>query len=248
MRTALFADIHANLGALEACLGHARERGAERYAFLGDLVGYGPDPAAVVEVVAAMDGAIVVKGNHDDAIEVEPKTHELGDVAYDVIVWSRSVLSADQRRFLATLPLIVRERDLCFVHSSADRPENWEYVDDASAAQRSMAQAGTAYVFCGHVHEPMLYFKTRGGKIASFQPSSGSPVPVARHHGWLSIVGSVGQPRDGNPAAAYAMFDDASETLTLFRVPYDHLATAQRLRAMRLGVSELLAERIERAY
>src|ERR1043165_2293940 len=81
MITALFADIHSNLTALEACLRHARQRGAERFVFLGDLVGYGPDPAEVLDVITALNGAIVVKGNHDEAIQVEPRTRDLGEVA-----------------------------------------------------------------------------------------------------------------------------------------------------------------------
>ena len=242
MLTALFADVHSNLAALEACLRHARERGAERFVFLGDLVGYGPDPAAVLDVIAAIDGAVVVKGNHDEAIEVEPKTRDLNDVAYAVIVWTRVALSAAQRQFLSSLPLVVKEEDVCFVHSSASRPERWEYVEDGDAAQRSMDAARTSYVFSGHVHDQVLYFKTPTGKTASFRPTPGSHVPVPRRRGGLAIIGSVGQPRDGNPAAAYALFDDISEVMTFFRIPYDHLATARRILAA--GLPEMLVERI----
>jgi len=246
MRTALFADVHSNIDALQACLRHARQQGADRLAFLGDLVGYGPDPAAVVDLVAALhhDGAVVVKGNHDEAIEVEPKSRDINDAAYDVVTWTRAALSAAQRRFLASLPLLVKDRDsdACFVHGSAHRPEKWEYVHDAPAAQRSMDAAGTSYIFGGHVHDQALYFRTPTGKTSSFQPTSGSPVPTARRRGWLAIAGSVGQPRDGNPAAAYALFDAASESMTFFRIPYDHAATAARMRAARLP--ELLIQRL----
>ena len=244
MLTALFADVHSNLAALQACLRHARERGAERFAFLGDLVGYGPDPAAVLDVIASIDGAIVLKGNHDEAIEVEPKTRDLNDLAYAAIVWTRKALSAAQRQYLSSLPLIVKEEEVCFVHSSASRPEKWEYVEDGVAAQRSMDAAGTSYVFSGHVHDQVLYFKTPAGKTASFRPTAGSLVPIPRRRGGLAIIGSVGQPRDGNPAAAYALFDSASEAMTFFRIPYDHLATARRIREAHLP--EMLAERIAR--
>jgi diadenosine tetraphosphatase ApaH/serine/threonine PP2A family protein phosphatase len=244
MLTALLADVHSNLGALEACLGHARDRGAARFVFLGDLVGYGPDPAAVVDLVAGIDGAVVIKGNHDEAIEVEPRTRDLNDVAYAAIVWTREALAPAQRRFLSSLPLLVREGDACFVHASASRPERWEYVVDAVAAERSLAAAGTSYVFCGHVHDQALYFRTPAGKTTAFRPTPGSPVPVPRRRAWLAIVGSVGQPRDGNPAAAYALFDDAGETMTFFRVPYDERETARRIRAR--GLPESLALRLER--
>jgi diadenosine tetraphosphatase ApaH/serine/threonine PP2A family protein phosphatase len=244
MLTALFADVHGNLSALLACLRHAREHGAERSVFLGDLVGYGPDPGAVVDVIRSLDGALVVKGNHDQAVEKEPKLSDLNDAAYAVIVWTRQVLSAAQRQFLASLPLTSKRGDAYFVHASASKPEKWEYVLDGASALRSIEAADTRYVFCGHVHDPLLYFETPAGKTAAFHPTPGCPTPVPRRRRWLAIVGSVGQPRDGNPAAAYALFDDVAESLTFFRVPYDQLATASRIRMERLP--ELFAERIER--
>lgn len=244
MLTALLSDIHSNLAALLACLEHARERGADRFVFLGDLVGYGPDPAAVVGLIAGIDGVVAVRGNHDEAIEVEPKTSELNDVAYQAILWTRAALGPAERRFLAELPLLVREDNLCFVHASAHRPGGWEYVNDEAAAERSMNAAQVPYVFSGHVHDQGLYFETPAGKVAAFRPTSGVPVPIPHRHRWLSIVGSVGQPRDGNPAAAYAIFNGASEVMTFYRVPYDHLATARRIGEV--GLPEILAERLVR--
>lgn len=243
MLIALFSDIHANLEALEACLRHANDHGAERYAFLGDLVGYGTDPQAVVDLVAAhvQNGAIAVKGNHDRAIENH--TGGLNDDAHEAIEWTRTVLSAEQKQFLANLPLVVREEELCFVHASADAPDRWDYIQTASAARESIDAAGAIYTFAGHVHEQVLYFKTLAGKTAPYRPISGSTIPVPAHRGWHAIVGSVGQPRDGDPAAAYALFDSTKEEMTFFRVPYDHLAVAQKIR--RTGLSESLAARVE---
>jgi diadenosine tetraphosphatase ApaH/serine/threonine PP2A family protein phosphatase len=99
-------------------------------------------------------------------------------------------------------------------------------------------------VFSGHVHDQMLYYRTPAGKTASFVPSPGRLVPVPKRRGWLGLCGSVGQPRDGNPAAAYALFDSAAEAMTFFRIPYDHLTTARRIRAA--GLPDVLAERIVR--
>ena len=240
---ALLADIHGNLEALNACLAHAREHGAERFAFLGDLVGYGPDPAAVIDVVrryAALD-AVVVKGNHDEA--VERGTRDLNDEAHEAIEFTRRVLSADQRSYLASLPLVVRDGSISFVHATANAPDKWQYIQSSHEARESIDAAGTTYVFSGHVHSQLLYFKTLAGKTASFHPISGSPVPVHGHHHWLAIAGSVGQPRDGNPAAAYALFDSTREEMMFFRVPYDHLAVASKIRRAKLP--EYLAHRIE---
>jgi diadenosine tetraphosphatase ApaH/serine/threonine PP2A family protein phosphatase len=244
MLFALFADLHANLDALRACLNHAEAHGAERFAFLGDLVGYGAEPTAVIELVAeyAGRGAVVIRGNHDAA--VSDGGRGLDDLAHEAVEWTRNALSSAQKEFLAKLPLIVREDDLCFVHSSAERPERWVYVQTNGAARESIEAANATYTFAGHVHEQVLYFHTPTGKTAPFRPTSGSVVPVPSHRRWHAIVGSVGQPRDGNPAAAYALFDSIKEEMTFFRVAYDHLRAAQKIRAA--GLPEALAQRIER--
>src|SRR5689334_19383794 len=155
---ALLADIHSNLEALEACLAHARSRGATRYAFLGDLVGYGADPAAVVERVRgyAAGGALVVQGNHDAA--VCKSAGGLNDSARTTVLWTREVLSREQIEWLGSLPLCIREEGICFVHASAAAPERWEYVEDARSAKRSAEAAGSAWTFGGHVHRQRVFF------------------------------------------------------------------------------------------
>lgn len=244
MIIALFADIHSNLEALSACLKHAADHGAGRAAFLGDLVGYGADPQAVLDIVAqrARAGSVVVKGNHDEA--VERRASYMNDIAQAAIDFTKSVLSPDHKAFLASLPLCVREGAVCFVHASAASPERWEYVDSPASALRSVEAAQSAYTFSGHVHDQLLYFQNPQGKMTEFRPAPGSPVPVQSHRRWLAIVGSVGQPRDNNPAAAYALFDAAGASITFHRVPYDHLAAAQKIR--KAGLPEFLAYRVER--
>ena len=244
MVIALLADIHSNLEALSACLKHADDQGARRVAFLGDLVGYGADPQAVLDVVMerARAGAVVVKGNHDEA--VEKRADYLNDAAQAAIDFTKSVVSGGHKAFLASLPLFVREGALCFVHASAASPERWEYVDSPASALKSVEAAQSAYTFSGHVHDQVLYFQNPQGKMNEFRPAPGSAVPVGGHRRWLAIVGSVGQPRDGNPAAAYALFDSARASITFHRVPYDYHAAAQKIR--RAGLPEFLAYRVER--
>lgn len=243
MILALLSDLHANIEALNACIRHANERGAERFAFLGDLVGYGADPAAVVELVAdyAARGAVVVQGNHD--VAVAGGRGGFNDVAAESLEWTRNALSPSQRAFLASLPLIVRDGEICFVHATADAPDRWVYMETNGAARQSIEAAGATYTFGGHVHQQVLYFHTRSGKVAPFHPTAASPVPVPSHRRWHAIVGSVGQPRDANPSAAYALFDSVSEEMTFFRVAYDHLAAAEKIR--RAALPEWLAKRIE---
>lgn len=244
MRIALLADIHSNLGALQACLGHARERGAERFAMLGDLVGYGADPGEVVDLARALasGGAIVVKGNHDEAVASD--SSYLNDTALRAIEWTREVLTPAQKRFLEELPLEVREADCCFVHASAAAPAHWDYVDGPGEARRSVRAAGTPYTFCGHIHHQALFHEGASDRMVEFRPTPGTAIPVASHRRWLAIAGSVGQPRDGNPAAAYAIFDAERRTITFHRVGYDHVGAAQKIRDA--GLPPALAYRMLR--
>ncbi len=243
MVIALLADVHSNLEALEACLAHARQSGAERYAFLGDLVGYGADPCAVVELIArhAAEGAIVVKGNHDAA--VEKRAGYMNDTSTEVIDWTREVLPADSKAFLAQLPLCVSEGSMCFVHASAASPERWDYIDGINAALKSIEAAQLPYTFSGHVHEQMLYFQSSVGKVGAYSPLQGSQISMHSNRRWHALVGSVGQPRDRNPSAAYALFDADREQITFHRVPYDHLAAARKIREA--GLPGSIAYRVE---
>lgn len=245
MKLALFADVHSNLEAMTACLVHARALGAQRYAFLGDLIGYGADPVAVLDLIEqyAADGAVVVLGNHDEAA-IGRGTDVLNPSAQASIIWTQAQLGGKQRAFLAKLPLSVRQGDILFVHASAAAPERWTYVTGPRQAQESISAGAAKYVFCGHVHEQNLYYTGADGQPMPFRPVPGTPIPAASHRQWLAIVGSAGQPRDGNNAACYALFDLERERLTFFRVPYDHGAAAQKIRAA--GLPERLALRLER--
>jgi diadenosine tetraphosphatase ApaH/serine/threonine PP2A family protein phosphatase len=245
MKLALFADIHGNLEALTACLDHARSLGAQRYAFLGDLVGYGADPVAVLDLIEqyAADGAVVVLGNHD-AAAIGRGSDTMNASAQAAMVWTRTQLGDKQRAFLAHLPLAVRNDNILFVHASAVAPEQWIYITGPADAEKSIRAAEANYVFCGHVHEQKLYYTGAGGQPMPFQPVPGTPIPAARHRKWLAIVGSAGQPRDGSNAACHALFDLERERLTFFRVPYDHAAAAQKVRAA--GLPARLALRLER--
>ena len=243
MRVAVLSDIHANLEALEACLAHAGEREADAFALLGDFVGYGADAAAAVDVVMrlATDGAIVVKGNHDAAME-QPRSYFNFDARASLDL-ARNSLRGEQLQFLASLPLTSERAPSCFVHATAASPARWDYIDSASAALRCAQASQATYTFCGHVHDQQLYFMTAGGRMSRFVPVPGAAIPMRGPRPWLAIVGSVGQPRDRNPAAAYAMFDDAANEITFFRVAYDHRAAAARIRAA--GLPEALAYRVE---
>jgi diadenosine tetraphosphatase ApaH/serine/threonine PP2A family protein phosphatase len=240
---ALLSDIHANREALEACLRHAKERGVERYAFLGDFVGYGADALGVVEILErfAGEGAIVLRGNHDQALA--KAAGYFNDAARASLAWARETLGPAQQRFLAELPLVHRDGEICYVHASAASPERWDYVDSPAAARRCADAAQASYTFCGHVHDQVLYFEGANGRMKAFRPVAGTPIPVRGHRRWVAIVGSVGQPRDRNPRAAYTLFDSGLRQMTFFRVAYDAAAAAAKIRGA--GLPGSLAVRVE---
>jgi diadenosine tetraphosphatase ApaH/serine/threonine PP2A family protein phosphatase len=246
MKLALIADVHANLEGLRACLDHAAGQGAERHAFLGDLVGYGADPGPVVDLVRgfAERGALVVKGNHDEAA-VAGKSDSMHQAAERAIDWTAAHLADEQRSFLAGLPMVVREDAMLLVHASPEEPGEWVYVTDPARAAAGLAAAGPAsWVFCGHVHEPVLYTVGAASRPVAFRPVPGVSIPVPPHRRWLAVIGSAGQPRDGNTAACYAMLDTDRPALTFHRVAYDWRTAAAKVR--RAGLPESLARRLER--
>ncbi len=244
MKIAVLTDIHSNLEALNACLAHARSQGAAQYAFLGDHTGYGADPNACLDIIAAMvnTGALAVLGNHDEAV-LGGLCENMAFNARDAIYWTRQQLQQPQRDFLSSLPLVAQDGKSFYVHASADSPERWTYIDNTVAAAKCMEASAKPLTFVGHVHDQCLYF-TAGGAVQAFMPVPGVSIPVSlRHRQWLAIAGSVGQPRDGNPAAAYLLHDRQRGALTFFRVPYDHWSAARKVRAA--GLPERLAHRLE---
>lgn len=242
MLLAIFADIHANRQAFSACLDAARAAGAERMVLLGDIVGYGGDPEWAADTAMALvgQGAAAVLGNHDQAIGTAAQT--MNAEAQAAIEWTRGRLDADQRRYLAGLPLINEDDDRLYVHSEADSPSRWRYVKDASDAARSMMAVRQRVTFCGHIHRPALYSMSAAAKMTSFVPTPGVAIPLLPGRRWLAVLGAVGQPRDGNPAACFALFDTQRHEITYRRVPYDVEAAAARIRAN--GLPRSLADRL----
>jgi diadenosine tetraphosphatase ApaH/serine/threonine PP2A family protein phosphatase len=239
---ALFADIHANRQAFSACLDFAHARGAQRIICLGDYVGYGADPEWAVETVMDLvgKGALAVRGNHDTAIG--DSVESMNAQAQAAIEWTRGRLSASERRFLAELPLALEEDDRLYVHSEASTPARWRYVQSSADAGRSLLATAAHITFCGHIHKPALYSISVTGKMTSFVPTSGVTVQLLKGRRWLAVVGSVGQPRDGDPAASFALYDTDTREITYCRVPYD-VDTAAR-RVLENGLPPWLAERL----
>jgi diadenosine tetraphosphatase ApaH/serine/threonine PP2A family protein phosphatase len=237
MRYAVLGDIHANWEALSAVLEDAAAQGVGAYLCVGDLVGYNADPARCIETVRAI-GCVAVRGNHDHFAFHPLGPRDMTELAAGALAWTRRQLSEEQARFLGNLPFQQTVGDFSLVHSTLDRSVEWQYVMDAPDAAACLASQRTPLCFHGHTHIPVVFHQRRGiarKRLRSFQ--------IARGTRYLVNVGSVGQPRDGDPRAAYAIYDTDARTLLARRVVYD-VATAQR-KVAAAGLPEFLALRLQ---
>ena len=242
MRIAFLTDIHGNFEAMNATLHAARTVGFDHLVVLGDLVGYGPDPAAIVEIVGGLvdEGAVCIMGNHD--VAVCATSSGMSDNARIAANWTRTQLRRPHLDFLAALPMSVRQEDRLYVHASARTPEKWPYIRSADAAEACVAATDARLVFTGHTHIPAVFHGLPGHKLATFVPNANVEMPISSIRRAVVVVGSVGQPRDGIPAACYGLFDAEQRTITMRRVPYDHNATAEKIR--RAGLPFWLGDRL----
>jgi len=239
---AILSDIHANREAFIACLAATETAGADRLVILGDIVGYGADPVWCLDKARELlaTGAVVLRGNHDEAVAKSTQSMNLN--ARLAVEWTRNQLSAEDRVFLGHLPMQVAEEDRLYVHASANAPEAWHYMLDADDAHGHFLHCDAAVSFCGHTHQPALFSASPAGKITTFTPDAAEPIPLAPQRQWLAVMGSVGQPRDGNPASAWALYDTGSRELRFHRTAYDIEAAAAKVR--KAGLPEALAERL----
>ena len=247
MKLALITDLHANREAVEAVMAHANAQGATQYAFLGDFVGYGADPAWVVDFVRehVAAGALAIQGNHDLATVLGPQ-EIMRDEARAVIEWTRAALKPEHLTFLQNLPLSRRHGEHLFVHANAYAPSAWDYVLNAQYALRSMLATPCRFTFCGHIHHPRLFHTGVNGRAGEFAIVPGAVIALRNDRQWLIIPGSAGQPRDGNPDACYAVFDDDGPAITYHRVAYDHDSAADKVRAA--GLPLRLAARLHTGH
>ena len=243
MRIGLFSDIHGNREAFDACIADARGAGLDRIVVLGDLVGYGPDPAYVVDRVRALadEGALVLRGNHDD-YAVRPR-RGMSENARIAIEWTHERLDSDALGYLGALPLEIPDGERLYVHASAADPASWTYVDDRDAAEACLAATGARQIYCGHTHVPALYHSIAGRKPEHFRPLPNKPIPLSSARRYVLVTGAVGQPRDRNPNACWGLLDTEAKSVTLMRVPYDVDATMRKINDA--GLPEWLGRRLK---
>jgi predicted phosphodiesterase len=250
MKIAILSDIHSNLAALQAVLKDSSAKGGvSAYWCLGDIVDYGPDPHECLEIVRQLEG-LVIAGNHDCAVTGKMDINEFPAPIAVVTRWTREQLNLDELTYLSGLPLSVTEGEFTLVHGSPRDPL-WEYIMSEKEARENLDKFQTAYCLIGHTHVPMYFhfppdYNHTSGSRQAVDPRSMTyedwhsqlqknkrGEETVRLDGGRYIInpGGVGQPRDGDPRAAYAVYDSASGTVELRRVEYDVRATQQHIRS-----------------
>lgn len=244
MKLAIFSDIHSNLEALEACHKRALQLGAEGFVCLGDVTGYGADPAATVDRLMSIDNLIAVRGNHEEALFTE-LSEGVKESLKQTVEWTRNQLNDKQLRFLDSLPYLLEAHGVTFVHASANHPRQWVYLGQGDTVEYCMEAAHTNVTFIGHVHIPHVFYKTGSGDVRELKPREEVLIPLMSNRRYVINVGSVGQPRDGDSASCFVMYDDKKRGISFHRVVYNYVETARKILAANLNSA--FAERLSHA-
>lgn len=236
-RFAILGDIHSNIDALNVVLDDCRANGVTDFLCTGDVVGYNAAPKECLKIIRDLN-CPVVKGNHDDYISGEKDLSDFQPNAADVILWTREQLSADDLGWLKNLPFTFTRMGISIVHATMDNPEGFGYVFDNSQAETSFYKQTAPICFHGHTHCPMI-FEGQRGRSCRIDPQN-FKLLVGRKY--FINVGSVGQPRDGDPRATYVIYDPSTREVYFRRLPYDIEAAQARIRAA--GLPDRLAQRL----
>lgn len=266
-KIAILSDIHSNLEALNAVLDKCDEYGVEKYVCLGDIVGYNANPVECLEKIRGLEPICLVKGNHDEYASNNDEAMEgFNPHAKKAVLWTKSQLNSEQRSWLANLPLraTVPGTNITIVHATLDSPDNWGYIFDVHHAADNFAYQFTQICFCGHSHVPVGFFKKPISSMSEkpieeisewshrenetiipreVKESDVLEVKLQTGYKYLFNVGSVGQPRNRDPRASFAIIDTDTREVFRHRVVYDIQKTQAKILAAELP--ERLALRLE---
>lgn len=265
MKIAILSDVHANLEAFEVVLDKCRSIGVTHYLFLGDIVGYNADPQKCLSLLRNLENVIgIVKGNHDEYASNGDKFIEgFNPHAKMAVLWTQEQLSTEEMQFLQSLPYTeqVRGQHLTIVHATLDSPRDWGYIFDEYQAADNFSYQKTSLCFCGHSHYPVAFYRDpqtysvvqiktwtlkddEDVNSLKTNESDEIEIPIVQHCKYLINVGSVGQPRNRDPRASFAVYDQEKKIMTRYRLSYDFRTTQKKIREV--GLPEVLALRLER--
>lgn len=267
MKYAIISDIHGNIDALNVVLERCRELEVENYICLGDIVGYNADPQLCLDAIRQLNLVGCVKGNHDEYATNDDETMEgFNPHAKKAVLWTKHQLTDEGRDWLRSLPMrqTIKNSNITIVHATLDSPDSWGYIFDVHHAADNFAYQFTQLCFCGHSHVPIAFCKkpiTNASEKPiqeicdwAYKRNEGA-VPrdptimdsisfeIKPGYKYLINVGSVGQPRNNDPRASFAIYDRDLQKVTRYRMPYDIKAQQEKIRVADLP--ERLALRLE---
>lgn len=228
MKIAILSDIHSNLEAMQACIRKANSLGVEQYVCLGDIIGYGADPVATLDLVMSLPGLVAVRGNHDEAA-LTGRYPGVNKSIQDAIRWTHERLTEVHLNFIRDLPYIHPTNGAVYAHASLYQPEKWPYLTYLEPIRKCIDMADQPLIFIGHTHLPRLYYENSQKMIQEVRPRESTAIPIYQQRRYLVNVGSVGQPRDGNTAASFVVHDTNKAEVTFYRVAYDFSETARKI-------------------
>lgn len=238
MLKAIISDIHGNLSALSAVLDKLKEKNPDEIICCGDVVGYGAEPSECISLVMGNE-INCVGGNHDKTVIDDYPIENLNFAAQQGVDYTKKVITSEERTFLETSPYVLKQDLAWFVHGSLYEPENFWYLNSYSALARDFElMLETNLLFVGHTHVPGIYMY----KAENLYKVNESEVMLKDDVKYIINVGSVGQPRDRDSRAAYALYDTKKRHVKIFRVEYDIESTQERIRSA--GLPEILATRL----
>ena len=237
MRYGIISDIHGNFQALEAVLERIDGLETDRIICVGDVVGYGAEPSACIERVRERCSTVIM-GNHDAAAVDLTSVAFFNPVAREAALWTRSVLNEQEKEYLSRLPLTADMEEFVIVHSSPDDPESWRYLHFGEEAEGQFDYFDSQLLFFGHTHYTVV-FEFSGDTVIERPAVNFKLEDQSRY---MVNVGSVGQPRDGDPEASFAVFDSQTEEITFYRQPYDITTASKHI--LEAGLPPMLASRL----
>jgi len=237
MRYAIFADIHGNLEAFKAVITAYRKESIDSYFCCGDVVGYGANPHECIEELQKLN-AVCVAGNHDWAVIEKRAIENFNPYAKEAILWTLENITHSDKDFLSSLELVFQNNDFVMVHGTLQSPQQFTYLRNFLQATQTFELMEQSVCFVGHSHVPGVFVEN-GNTV---NPSKEIIVYLREDHRYIINVGSVGQPRDGNSQAAYAIYDTQKRIIEIKRVPYDIKAAQDKI--LKAGLPAKLAERL----
>lgn len=242
MRYLVLADLHSNLEALEAALDRARPMGFDRVLVLGDIVGYGPDPEGVIDLLGTLPDVVAIRGNHDRVVAGRDGEEEFNDAARAAALWTRGVLRPGAAAYLRSLPAGPLEFAPGRLLSHGTPLDEDQYLLDEGGARRCFEAVPFDLCFFGHTHLP-CEFRLAGTRVER-RSARGERTEFSLEAGRRHLInpGSIGQPRDRDPRCGFAIYDEDAGTVTVHRVAYAHATTGRKIR--KAGLPPWLAERL----